>query len=123
MRRPLLLLLYLAALAIVGYFAWRGAPYYWTPLAERPRHSLYWDLKPGGRLGLRFGVAGAGMMFLMLGYSLRKRLTPLRRAGRLSTRLDLHIYLGVCGPLLAVLHSSFKVQGLVAIAFWSMVML
>jgi hypothetical protein len=35
--------------------------------------------------------------------------------------MDVHIFLGIFGPLLVVLHSSFKVQGLVALSFWSMV--
>jgi hypothetical protein len=60
------------------------------------------------------------MMVLMLGYSLRKRAPWLRRAGPLRSWLDVHIFLGVFGPLLVVLHSSFKVQGLVALSFWSM---
>ena len=61
------------------------------------------------------------MMVLMLLYSVRKRVGALRRLGPLGRWLDVHIYLGVFGPLLVVLHSSFKVQGLVALSFWSMV--
>jgi hypothetical protein len=45
----------------------------------------------------------------------------LRGAGPLARWLDLHIYLGVVGPLLIVLHTAFKVGGLVALSFWSMV--
>ncbi len=60
-------------------------------------------------------------MTAMLAYSLRKRIPGLRRAGRLGTWLDLHIWCGVTGPLLIVLHSALKVGGLIAIAFWSMV--
>jgi hypothetical protein len=61
------------------------------------------------------------MMVLMLLYSVRKRVGALRRLGPLGRWLDIHIFLGVFGPLLVVLHSSFKVQGLVALSFWSMV--
>ena len=61
------------------------------------------------------------MMVLMLLYSVRKRVGALRRLGPLGRWLDVHIFLGVFGPLLVVLHSSFKVQGLVALSFWSMV--
>ena len=28
---------------------------------------------------------------------------------------------GICGPLFIILHSSFKVGGLVALSFWSMI--
>jgi len=67
------------------------------------------------------GVVGSSMMLVMLGYSLRKRVRALRRLGPLSHWLDVHIYLGTVGPLLVVLHSSFKVKGLVALSFWSMI--
>lgn len=121
LHRAALAGLYLAGLGTVAYFAWSGWDYYRTPLIERPRHELYWTLKPGGSLGRAFGIAGAAMMVLMLGYSLRKRWQPLRRLGPVRMWLDYHIFLGICGPLLIVLHSSFKVKGLVALSFWSMV--
>ena len=116
----------LALLSVAGfgaflYFAVTGASYYLTPVAERARHPAYWDLKPGGELGLRFGAAGLAMMTLMHAYSARKRLRPLRRLGPLRNWLSVHILLGVLGPLFVVLHSSFKVGGLVSISFWSMV--
>ncbi len=61
------------------------------------------------------------MMIVMLLYSVRKRFALLRRLGPVSDWLDFHILLGLCGPLFILLHSSFKVQGLVALSFWSMV--
>ena len=72
-------------------------------------------------VGHKLGIAGSSMMVLMLLYSVRKRVGALRRAGPLRRWLDGHIFLGVFGPLLVVLHSTFKVQGLVALSFWSMV--
>ena len=121
LHRLLVAGLYLALFSLLGYFAWQGAPYYLTPLAERPRHPLYWDFKPAGRLGLVFGITGAAMMVLMLLYSMRKRLPFARRLGPVAEWLDFHIFLGIGGPLFILLHSSFKVQGLVALSFWSMV--
>ncbi len=121
MRRGLLWLLYLASFLLLGALAWHGRSYYSLPLIERPRHSLHWQLKPGGELGQLYGVAGLATMTAMLGYSLRKRIRPLRRLGRSSTWLDFHIWCGIVGPLLIVLHSALKVGGLIAIAFWSMV--
>ncbi len=121
LHRGALVSLYLAGLGAIAFFLAHGFDYYLTPLPERPRHELYWELKPGGSLGRWFGIAGASMMVLMLGYSLRKRWRPLRRLGAVRMWLDYHIFLGVCGPLFIVLHSSFKVRGLVALSFWSMV--
>jgi hypothetical protein len=121
MRRTILALLYLATLAALGALAWRGREYYALPLAERPRHELHWQLKPGGEIGRLYGAGGATLMTAMLSYSARKRIPLLRRAGTLSSWLDFHIWCGVTGPLLIVLHSALKIGGLIAIAFWSMV--
>lgn len=112
---------YLTGLGAVAYFAFGNLSYYLTPLIQRPRHPLYWVLKPGGELGHSFGLIGSLMMVVMLGYSLRKRLPILRRLGPLRIWLDYHILLGICGPLFVILHSSFKVGGLVSLSFWSMV--
>jgi len=119
--RFVLALLYVVGLGSVAYFLATGAAYYLTPIQERARDPLYWTLKPGGTLGLRFGMAGLLMMTVMHLYSVRKRLRPLRKLGALRKWLDLHILMGILGPLFVVLHSSFKVGGLVAISFWSMV--
>ncbi len=112
---------YLLTFALLAYLGWRGWSYYSSPLLERPRHVDYWLLKPGGTLGHTLGVIGASLMTVMHLYTLRKRWPVLRRVGRLSAWLDFHIYCGITGPLLIVLHSSLKVKGLVSVSFWSMV--
>jgi hypothetical protein len=112
---------YLAGFCLIGWLAWQGRDFYLSEGVMRPRHEAYWDLKPGGRLGVRYGIAGASLMVVMLVYSVRKRFRPLRKAGSLRTWLDFHIVCGVFGPLFILLHSSFKVGGLVAVSFWSMV--
>jgi hypothetical protein len=119
--RIALALLYLASAAAFVFLLWSGSSFYLTPLAARARHPGYWTWKPGGSAGQLLGVVGSGMMIVMLVYSLRKRVRALRRLGPLSHWLDVHIYLGTVGPLLVVLHSSFKVHGLVALSFWSMI--
>ena len=120
-RFPWKAALYIAGLAVVGVLFASGFDYYRTPLGERAHHEGYWSWKAGGRVGHKLGIAGSSMMLLMLLYSVRKRVGALRRAGALSRWLDVHIFFGVFGPLLVVLHSGFKVQGLVALSFWSMV--
>jgi hypothetical protein len=112
---------YVVGFATVSLVFASGLEYYRTPLVERAHHEGYWTWKAGGSVGHKLGVVGSSMMVLMLGYSLRKRVAALRRLGPLSRWLDVHIFLGVFGPLLVVLHSGFKVQGLVALSFWSMV--
>lgn len=120
-RRGLKLIVYSVSLVVWLALLIDGYSYYTTPYLERPHHEDYRALRPAGSRGLLFGIVGASMMLLMLGYTLRKRIHGLSRWGALPYWLDVHIYFGVIGPLCIVLHTSFKVQGLVAIAFWSMV--
>lgn len=117
----LLLLAFLAGLAFFIAQLWSGRSYYLTPVAERARHEQYWALKPGGSRGLVFGAVGLAMMTVMHVYSARKRWKPLHGLGPLKHWLDFHILLGIFGPLFVVLHSSFKIGGLVAVSFWAMV--
>jgi len=119
--RAVLRAFYLVAFAVIGWLLVEGLSYYTTPLGERAHHPGYWIWKSGGRTGHTLGVTGSTMMVLMLGYSLRKRVSVLRHLGPLARWLDIHIFLGIVGPLLVVLHSAFKVQGLVALSFWSMI--
>jgi len=119
-RRSLIFVYLVSAAAVLAVLA-AGADFFCTPLLERAHHDGYWQWKAGGSVGHKLGIMGASMMVLMLLYSVRKRVGALRRLGPLSRWLDVHIYLGVFGPLLIVLHSTFKVQGLVALSFWSMV--
>jgi hypothetical protein len=112
---------YLLTFVAVGWILVQGSYYYLTPLAERAHHPGYWDWKPGGAVGHTLGVAGSALMVLMLAYSLRKRVKALRGLGPMSHWLGVHMLFGIAGPLLVVLHTSFKVQGLVALSFWSMI--
>ena len=108
LQKWLLVGIYTLLLGSLAWLAYRGLPYYLTPLAERPRHPLFWQLKPGGSWGLAYGIVGAVMMVVMLLYSVRKRFVALRRLGPVSDWLDFHILFGICGPLFILLHSSFS---------------
>lgn len=118
--RVFLIALYLVTSVIYLYFVYRGLDYYLTPMQERARHAEYALFKPGGRIGHGLGIIGSLMMVLMLLYSVRKRSALLAKFGSIARWLDIHIYFGIFGPLLIILHSSFKVNGLVAVSFYSM---
>ncbi len=113
--------LYLVSLSLYVYFLIDGLEYYQIPLQERPHHTEYRSLRPAGLYGQGFGVIGGLMMLFMLLYSIRKRTRLFGNWGKLSRWLDIHTYFGVMGPLLIILHTSFKVEGLVAVAFWAMI--
>ena len=114
--------MYVGSLMVYVYFLAKGLSFYLTPYLDRPHHLGYRYLRPAVFIGHTYGVAGSAMMIAMLAYSFRKRLKIFRNWGRLSNWLDIHIFFGIIGPLLIVLHTSFKVQGLVAVSFWSMVL-
>ena len=114
-------LLYIISFGAIIYSFIFGFNFYGTELIERPHHDLFDHLKPGGLLGHGYGIIGTVMMLFLLLYSIRKRTKIFGKAGAVSRWLDVHIYFGIVGPLLIVLHTSFKLNGIVAISFWSMV--
>ena len=116
-----LITLYFAAFSMLLYFLISGFDYYASPLTDHPHHELYKDLKPGGFRSHGFGILGSIMLILLLLYSVRKRMRMFQRLGPLSQWLNLHIFFGVTGPLFIILHSTLKLNGLVAVSFWSMV--
>ncbi|RME28346.1 MAG: hypothetical protein D6800_04020 [Candidatus Zixiibacteriota bacterium] len=120
-RRVILGLLYVSAFALLAWLFVDGWSYYTAAYADRPHLPQYRVLRPAGSRGLIFGIVGASMMIVMFVYSLQKRWQLFGRRLPLRPFLDIHIFLGVVAPFVILLHTSFKVQGLVAIAFWSMV--
>ena len=109
-------------LAVAGTFLFWGLDYYVLPLAERPYTDGHDLFKPTGLVGNRLAVAGTLMLtFGVTSYSTRKRWKRLHGLGKLRHWLSFHIWLCTLGPFLILLHTSFKVGGLVSIAFWSMV--
>lgn len=120
-RNYLLMAAYALLLGLILFFLIRGLSYYLTPLHMRPHHGDYRLLKPAGSWGLRFGIAGTLMMTCLLLYSVRKRTKLIGKKGKLKTWLNWHILCGVCGPLFILLHTSFKLNGLVALSFWAMI--
>ena len=110
----------LLSLVFIAALLWLGGSYYSTPLSERVFHPHYPLLKPSGRIGHSLGVAGTTMMLLIFLYPLRKRSTILQKIGTQAQWLHVHIALGIVGPVLVTFHSTGKLGGIVAIAFYSM---
>src|SRR6056297_820896 len=103
-------------IAVAGTFLSWGLDYYLLPLGERPYTDAHDLFKPTGLVCNRLAIAGTLMLtFGVASYSTRKRW------GKLRHWLSFHIFLCTLGPFLILLHTSFKVGGIVSIAFWSMV--
>lgn len=109
----------LVAAAIL--FALGGWRYYFAPQDVRAYTDLHPLLRPSGLVGNLLGITGLTLMVAMHGYSLRKRLRFMQKLGSVTTWLEFHIFCGFFGPVLITLHTSFKFNGLVSVAYWSMV--
>ena len=118
--RLFLWFLYLSCIIIYFYYFFDGWRFYTTAINARPRLEEYHLLKPGGLRRHGFGVIGSAMILIMLLYSVRKQIRIFKWTGSITYWLDSHIFLGIFGPLLIILHSAFKVHGLVAVSFYSM---
>jgi len=86
-----------------------------------PLHSRF---KPSGSISHGLGVIGTILMLLSyLLYSLRKRLECLESLGPLSFWLEIHIFLGVLGPILIFFHSTYALTGFMGTAFWVIIII
>lgn len=78
--------------------------------------------KAGDDTGYWLGVAGGVMMLVLLTYPLRKHFAFARNWGKVKWWFVFHMFLGVGGPLLILLHSTFRVGSLNAgVALYSMI--
>ena len=107
-------LIFLAAIGIYG------ASYYVLPLEDRPYSDKHELLKPGGTIGLKLGVLGTVLFFIIFLYALRKVIPWLGRWGTARHWMDFHVIAGVSAPIVIAYHASFKFQGIAGIAFWIM---
>jgi hypothetical protein len=65
-------------------------------------------LSPERGVGYALGIIGGSAMLLLLVYPARKRLTWLRVIGSVKAWFQIHMVLGVTGPLLILYHSNFS---------------
>ena len=87
---------------------------------------IYWDERyyvPEEGLGYWLGLVGGLMMLLAMAYGLFKHIPALRTLGWMKRWLSLHIVFGIVGPLLVLVHSTFRLGSLNgAVALVSMVL-
>jgi hypothetical protein len=98
-----------------------GIDFYLTPIALRPFRADYSPMKPSGFYSHGLGIAGGSMIIIGVSmYMVRKRTRAMWNLGRLSTWLEVHIFLCLLGPTLVVFHTTFKAGGVAAISLWTM---
>jgi hypothetical protein len=119
-HRMRLLLAWLAALAVVLVIAGYGFNYYTLSSLDRPYSPKHDLLKPSGTIGIKLGMLGVFLFFLIYLYPLRKKWGWLARQGNSRHWLDFHIVLGTVAPIIIAFHASFKFGNIAGMAFWSM---
>ena len=82
---------------------------------------------PGSGLGSAFGIAGAALMLVPLVYPLVKRIPVLNaritRHISMKSLLLVHIYAGILGPVLAIIHTGHKFDSLLGISLTAVMLL
>jgi hypothetical protein len=109
-------------LLTLAFLTYKGFSYYKTSQEERFYNPQYNALKPSGSVGHGLGIAGS--LFIIIGvftYMARKRYRFLSHLGLLKYWLEFHIFMCILGTLLVVFHTSFKIGGVAAVSFWSMI--
>jgi hypothetical protein len=73
----------------------------------------------GSGTGVAFGIAGAVLMLVPLAYPIVKRIpfihTRIMRHVSMQTLLAAHVYAGIFGPVLAIIHTGHKFDSLLGI--------
>ena len=119
-HRIRLFLAWLLALAVVLVIAGYGLDYYTLSATQRPYSPKHELLRPSGTIGIKLGMLGVFLFFLIYLYPLRMRWGWLGKQGNSRHWLDFHVVLGTTAPLIIAFHSSFKFGNIAGMAFWSM---
>lgn len=89
---------------------------------------LAWELsqtgwfEAGDDLGYWLGVAGGSMMLILLLYPVRKHFRFAHSWGNMKGWFVVHMFLGVFGPFLILVHTTFRIGSLNAgVALFSMI--
>src|SRR5260370_38501366 len=119
-HRTRVFLAWMQALAVGLVSAGYGWNYYPLSAAERPFSAKHQLLRPSGTIGIKLGMLGVLMFFLIYLYPLRKKWGWLARQGNSRHWLDFHVVLGATAPIIIAFHASFKFGNIAGMAFWSM---
>lgn len=117
-----IILFFLIGIGTTTFLIINGYDYYSLPIEHRFFSAKHLYLKPSGIIGHGIGIIGSIMMIIgVASYMIRKRIRFLFQFGYLKSWLEFHIFLCTVGPILVLFHTAFKFGGIVAVSFWSMV--
>lgn len=82
---------------------------------------------PGSGVGAVFGISGAVLMLVPLAYPIAKRIPFLgdriKKHVSLPSLLAVHVYAGILGPLLAIIHTGHKFESTLGITLTAVMLL
>jgi hypothetical protein len=82
---------------------------------------------PGSGVGAVFGIAGAALMLVPLAYPIVKRIPFLHARttphASLQSLLAVHVYAGILGPVLAIIHTGHKFDSPLGITLTAVMLL
>jgi hypothetical protein len=119
-HRMRVMLAWLLALTITLVIGGYGLNYYTLSAADRPFSPKHDALRPSGSIGIKLGMFGVFLFFLIYLYPLRKKWGWLARQGNSRHWLDFHVVLGTLAPVIVAFHATFKFGNIAGMAFWSM---
>ena len=81
----------------------------------------------GSAVGGAFGIAGAVLMLIPLAYPIVKRIPAINsrvtKYVSMQTQLTIHVYAGIFGPLLAIIHTGHKFESWLGITLTAVMLL
>src|SRR5690606_21535404 len=81
----------------------------------------------GSGMGAVFGIAGAVLMLIPLAYPIVKRIPAMNaritKHVSMQTQLSVHVYAGIFGPLLAIIHTGHKFESWLGITLTTVMLL
>lgn len=99
-----LALLGLAALTLKGWSYYRLP---WAARFDAPEHH---DLRASGRIGHPYAYVGVGLILGNLLYLVRRHFAHVAWPGSMRSWMRWHVFSGVIGPGLVLLHSAFVMR-------------
>lgn len=85
------------------------------------------DRFAGSFWGGVFAISGSALMLVAMGYSVVKRIEPIKhwvtQHVSMRTLLAWHVYIGVLGPILVLIHTGHKFESVLGIALTAMVLI
>ncbi len=102
-----LLLLTVAALVVSGIY-WYARDFYGVVGDAQLDHPWYDRWRSAGFVGRALGTAAVAMFLANLAYGLRRRLRSWHKWGHLRNWMSAHVFFGLLGGGLLLLHANFR---------------